>query len=233
MITIKKRDVTFYVKNSPSQEGVWDEIEWWKTQYAQWENETFDVFDKYLDKNKTFIDIGGWIGTTCIYASKKSKDVFVVEADKYSVQKLTDNCQQNCDNVTVVNRAIYKTDNEEIFFGKNKTNSKSILNDSTSQLYESDDDITHGNCYPIKTITINSLIKQYNIRDVSLIKVDIEGGEEFILDDLYHVKLELGTRIYVSFHYSWWKDKDLHRFAFLTEGQIMSIIQNPFISLLL
>jgi hypothetical protein len=93
--------------------------------------------------------------------------------------------------------------------------------------------MTRGQCYPIKTITINSLIKQYNIHDVSLIKVDIEGGEEFILDDLYHVKLELDTRVYVSFHYSWWKNKDLRRFAFLTEDQIMSIITNPFISILL
>jgi FkbM family methyltransferase len=233
MITVKKRDITFYVKDVPSQVGVWDELDWWKTRYTDWENETFDVFDKYLDKTKTFIDIGGWIGTTCIYASKKSKDVFVVEADKYSIQKLTDNCNQNCDNVTVINRAIYKTDEEEIFFGTNKTSSVSIFNDSTSQIYESDDDMTRGQCYPIKTITINSLIKQYNIHDVSLIKVDIEGGEEFILDDLYHVKLELGTKIYVSFHYSWWKDKDLHRFAFLTEDQIMSIITNPFISILL
>jgi FkbM family methyltransferase len=231
LLTITKRDVTFYVKNTPRDDNSWNELDWWHT-YGTWENETFDIFDRYLDKDKTFIDIGGWIGTTCIYASKKSKDVYVVEADKCSIKRLTENCQLNCNNVTVINKAIYSKDCEEIYFGKNKIRSDSILNDSMSQIYEDDDDRSRGDCYPIETITISSLIKQYNIHNISLIKVDIEGGEEFILDDLYFIKKELGIKLYISFHYSWWKNKNLRRFSFLNDEQIQAIVDNPFISIL-
>ena len=68
----------------------------WKDVYGNWEWDTFNVFDRYLDKNKTFIDIGGWIGTTCMYGSRKSKNIVVVEADKYSAQDLLKNCKINC-----------------------------------------------------------------------------------------------------------------------------------------
>jgi hypothetical protein len=78
------------------------------------------------------------------------------------------------------------------------------------------------------------LIETYNIKynDISLIKVDIEGGEEFILNDLYDIYSRYHIPMYISFHYSWWKDTNLNRFSFLTEEQKSTIIRDPFISLL-
>jgi len=38
--------------------------------------------------------------------------------------------------------------------------------------------------------------------------------------------------LYVSFHYSWWKDMNLNRFYFLTEDQKNSIVASHFISIL-
>ena len=36
---------------------------------------------KLLDKNKNFIDIGAWVGTTCLYGSLLSNHVYTIEAD--------------------------------------------------------------------------------------------------------------------------------------------------------
>jgi len=223
---ITRNKETFLISNS-----IRDNLHFWKNMYANWENDTFEIFDTYLNKDKIMIDIGGWIGTTAMYGSRKSKHVYCIEADTLSFNDLSLNMNNNCidNNYTLINKAIYNENNIDIGFGKNKFMPNSKLNDSTSQIYENTDDIN-----TVKTITIDAIINDYNINinDISLIKVDIEGGEEYILNDLYTIYDKCNINLYVSMHYTWWKNKDLHRFTFLTENQIQSIQQNPFVSLL-
>ena len=40
------------------------------------------------------------------------------------------------------------------------------------------------------------------------------------------------TPLYISFHYDWWKDKNLNRFDFLTNQHKENIENNPFISII-
>ena len=207
----------------------------WTNIFSYWENDTFNVFDKILNKNKTFIDIGGWIGTTCIYSSRKSKNVYVVEADKESIISLKENCRLNSDNITIIEKAIYNKSEDTVIFGKNTHLNNSKLNDSTSQICNNDNiDIQNEGYYSVKTITIDDIMKQNDIKpiDISLIKVDIEGGEEFILEDLFRLKRNYNVSLYISFHHTWWKNKDLTRFDFLTNEHINNIIDNPFTSIL-
>ena len=207
-LQINKNNELILIENNENDTN----LNFWKNIYSGWEYEKFQIFDKYLDKNKILIDIGGWIGTTCIYGSRKSKEVFVVDADKLSFIDLTKNCKLNCDNVTLINNAIYNEDDTDIFFGPNQI----------------------VNSYLIKTITIESLIKKYNIDpfNISLIKVDIEGGEENILNDLFQIKNIYNIPLYISFHLDLWKDKNLNRFSFLTEEQKHNIYSNPLTSIL-
>tara|TARA_B110000285_G_scaffold204034_1_gene240672 strand:+ start:469 stop:1845 length:1377 start_codon:yes stop_codon:yes gene_type:complete len=222
---ILKNKETFLISNS-----IRDNLDFWKNIYANWENDTFEIFDTYLNKDKIMIDIGGWIGTTAMYGSRQSKHVYCIEADTLSFNDLSLNMNNNCinNNYTLINKAIYNENNIDIGFGKNKFMHNSKLNDSTSQIYKNDCNNT------VKTITIDAIINDYNINvnDISLIKVDIEGGEEYILNDLYKIYDNYNINLYVSMHYGWWSNKDLRRFTFLTEDQILSIQRNPFVSLL-
>lgn len=106
------------------------------------------------------------------------------------------------------------------------------MNDSTSQIYDNDELSNH--CYLINTITVENIIDDNNIdpNEISLIKVDIEGGEEYILNDLYNIHKKYNIPLYVSFHYEWWKNKNLDRFDFLTQIQKDDIIMSPFISMI-
>lgn len=228
-LKINKNKQTFLFENDLSNPN----LPFWRDIYNWWEGDTFVVFDRFLRKDKIFIDIGGWIGTTCMYGSRLSKHVYSVEADKQSYDDMSKNCSVNCiNNYTLLNNAIYDKDDTLITFGKNKFIHNSKLNDSTSQIYL-EDEVTDGT-YSIKTITINKIIEKFNINptEISLIKVDIEGGEEFILNDLYNLYNKYNTPLYISFHYDWWKNKDLNRFSFLTEDQKQEILKNPFGSLL-
>lgn len=227
-LKLNKNEEIIFIKNDSNDPN----INFWKDVYANWKEDTFVIFDRYLKPEKIFIDIGGWIGTTCLYASRKSKEVYVVEADSESYQDLVKNSKINNNNIIGINMAIYNKNDEDIMFGKNKHLENSKMNNSTSQIYDNDDNTDE--CYKVKTITIESIINKYNldVTNISLIKVDIEGGEEYILDDLYNIYMKYKIPMYISFHYTWWKNKNLDRFKLIKEDQKRLIEQYPFISIL-
>ena len=223
-----KNNEKFLIDKSISENS-----DFWKNIYPSWESDTFQVFDRYLNKDKIFIDIGAWIGTTSMYGSRKSKHVYSIEADNLSIKDLSLNLSNNCinNNYTLINKAIFNKDELNINFGKNIFMTGSKMNDSTSQIHKSDS-LNHS--IKVKTITIDSVINNYKINpnDISLIKVDIEGGEEDILSDLHNLNNKYKIPIYISMHYKWWKDDNLNRFSFLTQEHKINIKNNPFVNLL-
>lgn len=223
-ISVKKNDLEFLVNIENNIAN-----NFWKNQFTNWENDTFSTFDKYLQKDKQFLDIGGWIGTTCLYASKKSSKVVVVEADPVSVEILKKNISlNNLNDICFLESNPILNEKRTIFFGPNKIGNHHHLNDSMSQLKFHK---THESDVTKESITLNEIIDKYSLDDLCLIKVDIEGGEEFILDDLYNYASKNKVPLYLSFHYSWWVNKDLNRFKFLTDNQKNLILNRPFISL--
>lgn len=224
-VPIQKRDQIFLIEMDG---GINDHF--WKDIYATWENETFDIFDHYLKKDKQFLDIGAWVGVTSLYASRLSSYVVCVEADPVSIQKLKHNIHTNLldTSIDIEDSAIY-CETTTILFGPNSACSTSQFNDSTSQIklnQTKDSDIL------TKTITLGEIIKKYNLDNLSLIKVDIEGGEEYILNDLLEYSKSNNVPVYISFHYSWWNDKNLDRFLYLNNHQKNQIISSPFCSIL-
>jgi len=215
-------------KNNESNQN----LHFWKNNYSIWENNTFEIFDKYLSEDKIFIDIGGWIGTTAMYGSRKSKHVYSIEGDNKSINDMTTNLETNCEkNYTLINKVIFNIDNIKVKFGKNIHLENSKMNDSTSQIYS--DNIITDDFYLQETITLENIIKLYQINtsEVSLIKVDIEGGEENILNELFDIHVKNNIPLLIRFHYNWWEDKNLDRFSFLSNDIKDKIIQFPFISI--
>ena len=216
-LSIKKHDETILIQNDPLDQN----LEFWRDKFSTWEPITFGIFDRFLDPTKTCIDLGGWIGTTCIYASRKSKNVVVVEADPLSYKDLQRNCKLNdCNNVTAVHKAIFSESGRRISIVGN--------NESISQI------TLDGSGHPVDTISIHALLLDTKVdpNTISIIKVDIEGAEEFILKDLYNLHRMYDIPLYVSFHYPFFKDKNLDRFDFLSEEQKGFIRDHPFPSLL-
>lgn len=68
----------------------WEELE-----SGKWESDTFDVFDQYLDENTVFLDVGGWIGSTFLYASQLVNHSIVFEPDEVAFKELSANLSQN------------------------------------------------------------------------------------------------------------------------------------------
>jgi len=178
-LKIYKNKELFFIENNINNPN----LSFWKNIYNNWNNEMFEIFDKYLSNDKIYIDIGGWIGATSMYCSRKSKHIYAIEADICAFNDMKGNLKANCENnYTLINKTINNIDNAE-------------------------------------TITLETIIKNNNIdlSNISLIKVDIKGGEENILNTLYDIHIKYGIPLYISFHYDLWNDKNLDRFHYLSK----------------
>jgi FkbM family methyltransferase len=191
-------------------------IERFKTE--SWESETFEIFDNVKNLNKNAIDTGAWIGATSIWLSKNFKNVLSIDGDLVAHQALVENLKSSkCENVITLNRPVYSSESD-IVFGVNQFNEnfqKEGLGSSTSQiknksLFSSDKEV--------KGITIDKINEMFPLKDVSFIKVDIEGGEENILNSLFENAKKYDIELLISFHYEWWNDKNINRFADTFEG---------------
>lgn len=228
------RDITF-TKESLSYYSNRKNYDWFVANYTTWEPETFAVMDKYLRSDKVYLDIGGWIGTTCLYASKASKMVVVCEADPVAANGLCANIGVGgYNNMFVVGNPVYSKTGDTVLFGPNRY-IPGDWNDSKSQILPASE--VNSEHVKLETISLHDLVdfcKRTNSDrkgEISLIKVDIEGGEENIMDDLavYRGKIP----IYLSFHLAWWHNQDIGRFIWLTEEERQCVIKHPFCSLLL
>jgi FkbM family methyltransferase len=175
---------------------------------GEWENNTFAVFESVADKTKWALDIGGWIGPTAIWLSNNFKSVVVVEADKVAVSALKMNLKtSNCKNVSILDKPIHDKSGVEVWFGGNEFR-KTGLGESTSQLKTKGtikDDL-------MITVSLSSILDEFGRENLGFIKVDIEGGEESIIPHLFTEANLLKIPIWLSFHVSWWTDKNVDRY---------------------
>lgn len=195
------------IKNdSIIQIGDTESKNWWFNHYKDWEMETFYIFDQYLDSSKNFLDIGAWIGSTCLYAGKKSNKVVAVEADPKAIQDLKINIQENdLSNITICEKAIVGKESGGLYFGPKGENEDWNLSTSMLKLKSN-----NKNDIKIKGITLPEIKQEYKIDNLSLVKVDIEGGEENIIPELFTLFPDIP--IYLSFHVSWWQNQNVKRF---------------------
>lgn len=208
---IEKNGVAFEIgKNMPN-------FEWWLKHYDNWENETFYVLDKFLDTDKNFLDIGSWMGPLTLYALKKSSHVYAVECDRDSIFEIIVNVSINHDGdrFSLINKAIYEKDEEKLYFGPNMhVNLWDELNMSTSQIRTEETVFPDPKKeYLVETITLKALIHKYSIENLSLIKIDIEGAEEYILNEAIDYVISENVSSFISFHIPWWEKYTLDQFA--------------------
>lgn len=183
-------------------------IDYFKT--GEWETDTFNIFNNVKNPKKTAVDIGAWIGPTTIWLSKNFDSVISIEADRNAIFALKRNLKNNeCDNVTIVEKAIFNNSTDSVYFGKN-VNSTEGHGDSMSQskLNKINDDD-----YLVETTTVSDILTLSD--EISFIKIDIEGGEENILEDLITLSHLRKISIWISFHYEWWSNKNLNRYQHL------------------
>jgi FkbM family methyltransferase len=76
-----------------------------KLEAGEWEPDTFATLRRHLDKETVYVDVGGWIGVTPLWASRLAKEVIIVEPDPACRAVLRELCPAYS-NVTLIEGAL-------------------------------------------------------------------------------------------------------------------------------
>lgn len=157
------------------------------------------ILKTLLRPEHTFIDLGAWVGSHSLYASTIAKCVVAVEPDPVAYAILLKNLE-----------AVSKTHVHQIAIAGHEgtiTLGSAFLGASTTRVnpdggggigaWEA------GHQFEIPCMTLRSFC---NSEDPMFIKIDVEGSEESILEDIDFFAEHKPT-VYLECHPFWWKNE--------------------------
>jgi len=184
------KDKHFFVKYS----SFWENVN-----NGNWEPSTFYIFDKFIDKEHSFIDIGAWIGPTTLYGSQIAKKCYAIEPDPVAFYELKKNINLNPNLKSRIN--IYELCISDKC-GKIRLGNRNNFGDSMSSILLNDLNKTLF----VQSLTLQEFILQNKIDDCNFIKIDIEGGEAIVLPQIKEFLEKNKPTIHLSLHPSLFKD---------------------------
>ncbi len=180
-----------------------------------WEPETRAAIIEQVTPGSTYVDIGSWIGPTVLWAAPLAGRVIAVEPDPVAQELLTENIAEH-DNVEIIRGAIadHTGTAELVPHNQGFASAMSRLADGVNLPATWD---------PHKTVvvscwTLPDLFDVCELDNVSLVKMDIEGGELEVLAGVCPFLAEARIPFLISLHPNFWKTPlDLGCFSVFSE----------------
>jgi FkbM family methyltransferase len=158
-----------------------------------YESNTYKIFEKFIDRNHSYIDMGAFIGSTTLFCAHLAKKVYAIEPDPIAFAELEKNVSLNSglkEKIELHQKCI----NDKS--GKVRFGSIAKGGDSTSSLQFADSETS----WIVDGITFNELIGKNKISDCNFIKMDIEGGEATVLPLMKDYLEKNKPVLYLSLH---------------------------------
>lgn len=168
----------------------------WPEFASHWEPQTSNFFERYIDSEREYLDIGGWVGPTAMLATAcGAKHCTVVEPNPANFYNLllTQFNNNLLDRWTLVNACVSSEIGRAIIGPVEGISRKS----SATNIMNPD----KGGAEIISFKLLDLLD-----RDYSLIKIDIEGAESYIIKDMLTLT-ERDTVVWFSVHPPFVADK--------------------------
>lgn len=189
MTSIKKNNVSFYI-DEPHIDGFWRSLE-----DDEWEKNTFTIIDRYVNSDSICIDLGAWIGPITLYTARRCKLIHSIEPDIIAFRQLMRHSKLNSSNIRLYNHAISDYDGRITLGCETNLGSSTTRINQTKNLFDVD-------CWKLSTFCTNNKIDK-----VDFIKIDVEGCEEFIFNDVdFFVKYK--PTVYIQLHNFWFTEKN-------------------------
>ena len=171
----------------------------WEEFVATWEPHTFEVYRRHVRPETTVLDLGAWVGpTVMIAASLGARRIVAVEANTTTYEELRRTISFNiklASRVSLINRCVHNEDGCVSFGNADGSTSSS----SASSI--------RGSGMQVRTISLASLLRQDMLNNVGFIKIDIEGSEVHIANDIAQLAARPGLEaIYLSLHPPFWRE---------------------------
>lgn len=161
----------------------------WAPFYEVFIRNSYESESVKLDKDDVVVDLGANIGMFSLFAANKVKKIYSVEPLPETYYNLTQNLK-HFSNVETFNNAIFNKDGK-IEFNKNEVSgASSIFN--KQQNFET---------VSVNAITFQDFISQNNIDRINYLKVDIEGAEFDLFENMDEKFLENNIdKIFMEVH---------------------------------
>jgi FkbM family methyltransferase len=165
---------------------------WSRVSSGQWEPETFKLFDRFITKNTSYIDIGAWIGPTVLYAAQLANAAYAFEPDPLAFADLSANLGLNPQIANVHIFPLFVGNAK----GKVKMGSRQSGGDSmSSALFAS-----MQTNWQAESVRLDEFIVQERLHAPLFIKIDIEGGEYLVIPKLRSFFKAYRPTVYLSLH---------------------------------
>lgn len=157
-----------------------------------------DVINQIPKNEKTALDIGANIGNYTRQLASKFKKVYAFEPDPVNVRMLKVRLESNeVKNAEIIPKAVSdKTGKFRLYQSGDPGQNSLSLTVAQLELW---------NYSPVKfievdCITLDDFVKEKNIQDIEIMKVDIEGGEDFMFDGAKETLKNLSPMILLECH---------------------------------
>jgi FkbM family methyltransferase len=136
-----------------------------------WKENVYRLHEYQFSYNGVFVDIGANIGAVSIFVDSFNKNrgfenkikVYAVEPEPNNLYLLKQNIENNpTENITIINNAIWHE--EKMVLISNRGGNSNII--------EPEEDTSE-----VLAITLETLFSTYDIKEVDVMKIDIEGAE--------------------------------------------------------
>jgi len=156
--------------------------------YEFFDEKIYDDLD--INNREIVFDIGANIGLWTAYILEKgAKKVYAFEPNKVAINQLRINFKNN-KNVDIVPKGVYHNHTKIPFYVDN-------VNSLISSVINSDGKVL---AYEIETLTIDDVISQYDIKEIDLLKMDIEGAEFDIFDNVTKETMSKINALLIEYH---------------------------------
>lgn len=191
-----KVQIKNYEFETSGDNSFWQNIE-------KWEPETFTILDKFLNKDNVLVDVGAWNGVVSMYGAKICKHVYSFEPSTSSYIKMLENLSlSGIINVTAFNCGCYtEYINQKVYTTTHGDSTNSVI-DRDMPEYKSVD------YFYANFVKLSDYIKKMTQDPIGLIKMDIEGGEIYVLEEMHDYIKEHHPNMYISFHPNWFPEKE-------------------------
>ena len=245
MKNISKNGYNIHISEKPVEAEVDKRVmSFWNQYENNFEEYTFGVFDRFLNKDFGFMDIGAWIGATVLYGAQIAKDCYCFEPDKIAFQYLNNNILENPsikDKIHSFDFAISNKDSRETFYvGPGSTSMSSLKPiwkegesyDKSEYVYSHD---SKDRSYDVDVCSFSTTLKKANIdlNTINFVKVDIEGGEFELIPSTvdYFKTVNYYPTLYISLHTPFtfsmfWKKSFFHKLVAYIPKKISARIKN-------
>jgi len=138
--------------------------------FGSYEKKELEFIKKYISKGSTFLDIGANSGIYSLALSEKCSKVIAFEPDPITRARLKQNIRINgIRNVKIIPHAVSDVESVAAFYINSTNRGMNSLFKIKNKRWTKK--IT------VRTTTVDIIVKKLKLKNISFVKMDIEGGE--------------------------------------------------------